>query len=406
MRKLLLLLCMPFLFSCVEDDKPDSVVKETFSVTAASNYFGKYDEAYIILHDLDGKPLEFKQIHDGETIEFQVDKSKKYHVTEYKTDDSSGKHNSFLYTHLNQELTENLILSTNSSGVVEYAPNPVGEFEVNVKNSEPIYSLISAKGYASTYNESAQSVNNTMKYFSGVDRYLVVAANKSGHNRYQFIDSPELDKTYSLNYETMTEFEHVLKLSTSDYASLAYMITSVNPESAKNSPEFIIKPDFWDFNSTDFYEIGFISDIDNYITFIGGKKNPNSKTQFSYRKLGTAPSEIHVLDIDEILVPKSKISDFEVETVVAEVTYTSFFTSPLSYLNGTDFQFLLWTVISGNTTKFALELPEELKAANKLITNLDELRLSSVSISKSMYEKKSVDDQLYELAEVSQTFEY
>lgn len=91
MRKLLLFLFIPFLFSCIDEDQPGSTVKETFRVTASSDYFGIYDVAYIILHEVDGTPIGFKQIHDGETIEFEIDKSKKYHFSEYKSRESSGK---------------------------------------------------------------------------------------------------------------------------------------------------------------------------------------------------------------------------------------------------------------------------------------------------------------------------
>lgn len=405
MRKLLLLLCMPFLFSCVEDDKPDSVVKETFSVTAASNYFGKYDKAYIILHDLDGKPLEFKQISDGETIEFQVDKSKKYHVTEYKTDDSSGKHNSFITSWLSKDPTEDMTLGSNPSEVVEYAPNLIGNFQVNVSNSESIVSLISARGYASTFNEYANSVSPKMKLFSDVDQYLAVVTTKSGHSRYQFIDNPELDKTYNLVYGDMLEFEKIVKLPASDYASLSYSITSINPESAKDSPGFIIKPDSWNISPDEFYELGYIGGVDNYLTSVVGKKNSTSNTRFAYSKHGIAPSKIELIDIDDIQISKSKITDFEISTVVPDVTYTASFTSPLSYLNGAAFQFLQWTVVSGNSTKFALELPEELKSANNLITKLDELRLTNVSISKDLQEKSDVN-MSYEVTSVSQTYDH
>jgi hypothetical protein len=405
MRKLLLLLFIPFLFSCVDEDTPDSALKETFSVTADSDYFGKYDEAYIILHDLDGKPLEFKQIRDGETIEFQVDKSKRYHVTEYKTDDSSGKDNSFINTILNQDLSEDLILGETTAVVVETAPKPVGEFEVKITNSAPIGSLVSARGYASTYNDYASSVSNTMKSFEGVTRYLTVASTKSGHSRYQFIDNPEADKTYEMNFEDMLEFDQLVKLPVSDYASLFYTVSSINPESAKYSPNYIIKPDGWLFAPEEFYEIGFLGGVENYQTNIFGKKNANSKTGFLYSKRGNAPTSIEIIDVDEIQISKSKITDFEIGTVVPDVSYTSTFSSPLSFLGGPQFQFLQWTIESGSSTKFAIELPEVLKSANNLITKLDELRLTNVSIARELQER-SEGNMSYEVTSVSQTYDY
>lgn len=406
MRKLLLTLSIPLFFSCVNDDNPDLAVVETFTVTAAPDYFGTYSEAYIILHDINGTPVDYKPIQDGETIEFQVNKSKKYHVTEYKTKIVSGKSNSFLSSKLLVDLSENLVLGAPTPGDVEYAPNLTGEFMVNVSNSDPIVSLVSARGYASTYPEFATSVSPVMRYFSDVNQYLAVAYSESGHSRYQFIENPEKDKTYELAYEDMSEFEQILKLPVADYASFFYSVTSINPESAKGSPGFIIKPDGWSFSPDDFYEIGYIDAIDNYVTSISGKKNANSKTRFSYQKHGSAPTEIEVIDIDEIKLQKSKITDFEIATTTENVAYTSSFSSPLSYLAGSSFQFLQWTVKSGNSNKFALELPEELKSGNNLIADLDELRINTVTLSKTLEEKGSESDLSFELTVVSQTYEY
>lgn len=407
MRKLFLVLCIPFLFSCVDDDNPDSITKEPFKVSAGNDFFKNYNDAYVIIHDLAGNPLQFKQIKGGETIEFQVDKSKKHHLTVYKTDDSSGKQQSFITTKLNVDLSKDTVLMVNynNPGETEYAPNLIGNFKVNFTNSEPLISLLSARGYNSEFIYWAKSITPKMKLFSNVNKYLAVAATESGHSRYQFIDNPEINNTYNLKFEDMLEFDHIIKLPVSEYESLFYTITSMNPESSKGSTDFIIKPDSWSFKPKEYYEIGYINEVENYKTFVHGKKNPNSKTTFGYLKQGSISDKIEIIDIDEIQIVKPLITHFEIGTKVENAIYVTTFSSPLSFLPYPQNQFLQWTVSSGTSTKYSLDLPEELKSSNNLIANLDDLLITSQGIWKYLQEEKTSDiGLLFEYTMIKQDF--
>lgn len=407
MRKLTIVLLVPLLFSCIDDNNKsleNPVELQDFSVTARSDYFQKYDEAYIILHDTDGSPIDYKQIHDGETIIFQVDKSKKYHVTEYKIDDSSGKDNAFLATHLDQDLSENLTLGKEPSNVL--APNWIGDFNVEVTNSEPLVAVLSAKGYTSEYKESATSINTKMRLFSDENKYFTSATSESGHSRYQFVENPEENKTYSLDFNDMKEFDQVLKLKASEYSNLYYSIISQREINGKDKNDYVLALSTWNPIPDDFYELGYLDNIEKYETIVSGKKNPNSKASFTYQKLGSAPTEIQILDIEEIKIQKSVVTNFEYQTTLDDAQYTTTFISPLSFVSPTspDFQFLQWDV-TGQSANFSLELPEELKNQSNLIENLNQLQLSSVSILKMLEKDNSLANETYEITEVSQDFE-
>lgn len=386
MRKLPLLLFIPFLFSCIDEDKPEAEAIESFLVTASADYFGTYNEAYIILHDTDGTPVDFKPIQDGETIEFQVDKSKKYHVSEYKIQDDSGKKFAFINTKLSQDLQNDFTL-TNSTSTSGLAPTSIGDFQAKITSEEELVVLLSAKGYFSEYVEPATSVSPSMKVFSNQNRYLAVATTESGHTRYQFINNPEVDNTYELSFNNMENFDHVIKMPVSDFSYFSYNIISQENTEGILKPNFQLANNQWNSTPNEFYELGYLDEFKDYYTVVSGHKDVSAKASFLYQKTGTAPSTIELLNIDEIVISKAKITDFEFGTLVENANYNAKFNSPLSGASA----FFEWNV-SGVSTKFSLELPEELKNQNVAIANLSDLVLTRSSITKFLEKSESSEE--------------
>ena len=170
------------------------------------------------------------------------------------------------------------------------------------------------------------------------------------------------------------------------------------------SKGYTIKPSNWNFTPEEFYEIGFISEIDTYFTKVYGRKSSAPKTIFLYEKLGSAPSQLAILDIDEIKISKYTITDFEISTIEQGSNFTSNFLVPKNDLVNAGYVNFTWDVYSENAMKFSLDLPEELKSRYNLMDILPKVSINKVTIQKQLYEKESESDPFYEFTQVSQDF--
>lgn len=389
--------CLPLLFSCVDGDKPDFDTQNTYRVSS-TDYIGENEIMYVIIHDATGTVLDYSQIHNGETVKFQVDKSKKHHQSVYTIRDNENRHDEFISTKIDQDFSEDLVLKKSNQN----SPTQIGTFNVNVNDDNPIGYFVTGNGSASQYSSNAN--NHIMKLFSGKNNPMVIASQK-GMKRYAYLDNPQKDDIYTLEYDEMRGFEKILKLPKSDFSDFNYQIKSLEEHNGVFYPNYVLADFGYYYNQEENYELGYVDNIKTYSTLVPGKKATYPKTRFIYSKIGSSPNEITLLNIDEIKVEKRSISDFRLDTMVENAEYNIVFhskkTQQFDIKKPTSFS---WSVYS-NDPNFSISLPDELISRHPMmLPEFSQLYLGSVIITKFLSGSSTSGLNEYESTAVQQSF--
>ena len=374
------------LLSCVESEEPNSATSDKFKVKAI-NYIADNEVMYVILHDSIGTALGFHQIHNGETVEFDVDKSKDYFVSTYTIREGEYGLQEYMSTFTNRDLTFDMILEIGEST----APVQTGTFKVRANdNDEPIGVFVTAKDWISDFSVSTNLYDENAKLFSGVNRYMVIA-NQGTERRFSYIDNPQKDKTYTLQYDQMQAFDIILEVPNLDYYYFNYNIKSLEERNGKIYPNFIFGNYGYYNSQKEKFQLLYTSEIKKYSTNITINKASYPNVSFIYSKIGSPPSQISFLDLKEIKIAKNSISDFQFESTVEDAEYYSVgFQSSKSVSNGLPSSRSFSWSINGLATSFSLTVPEELVTAHPFfLSDFSHLFLSNAGISKKLIETKS-----------------
>ncbi len=385
----------------MEDEKPDSQTPDKFKVTSV-DYIQENQIMYVILHDSIGTALEYSAINNGETVEFLVDKSKKYFVSIYTILKGEYGHQEYMSTFTDQDLTFGMVLQKDSSTT----PPQTGTFKVIVTDDEPVGAYVTAEGWMSDYSPYTNLYDENAKLFSGVTRYMVVASGASGR-RYSYIDNPQKDKTYTLKYTQMKAFDFIFEVPKSDYLFFSYEIRSMEKRNGLNFSNYILG-NMGFYNERDgTYKLGYVSDIKNYWTLVTANKASNEKVSYTYSKTGNPPSQITFLDIEEIKIAKNSISDFQFETTVEDAEYYSVgFLSTKHVFDGRPTSTSFSWSINGPATTFSMTLPQDLIEAHPLtLSDFSHLYLSSAGITKKSSESNTEGVAESETTSINQRFD-
>lgn len=384
-RILPLFICLLSLLSCVDNENPDSPSTDKFKVKSV-NYIEENEIMYVILHDSIGTALDYSTIHNGETVEFLVDKSKNYFVSIYTIRKGEYGHQEYMSTFTNRDLTFDMILEWSASTT----PPQNGTFKVFVTDDQPVGAYVTAEGWMSDLSVYTNLYDENAKLFSGVKQYLAVAS-RGSERRYSYIDNPQKDKTYTLKFDQMKEFDIILEVPKADYLFFNYKIQSMEKRNGLNFPNYILSNLSFYNAKEEHYKLGYISEIKTYATNIIAYKASNQNLIYHYSKFGSPPDKITLLDIEDIKIAKNAISDFQFETTVENAEYYSAgFQSTKNIFNGLPTSRSFSWSINGPATSFSITLPEELMAAHPFfLSDFSHLYLSSAGVTKKLGESNS-----------------
>ncbi|SFT98560.1 hypothetical protein SAMN04489724_3174 [Algoriphagus locisalis] len=384
-RILPVVICVLSFLSCVEDENPDSPSSDKFKVQSV-DYIDENQKMYIIQHDSIGKAIAYSAIQNGETVEFLVDKDRKYFISIYTITKGEYGHQEHMSTFSNQDLTFGMVLKKDSSK----APVQTGTFKVKVTDDEQVGAYVTAEGWMSDFSVYTNLYDENAKLFSGVKHYMAIASRDS-ERRYSYIDNPQKDKTYNLDYKQMKAFDIILEVPKEDFLFFGYRILSLDKRDGRNFPNYILGDRGFYNAQEDHYKLEYIGDLKTYATSITAYKAANQNLFYYYSKIGSPPDKITFLDIDDVKIAKNTISDFQFETTVEDAWHYSVgFQSSKSVTNGlpTSRSFI-WS-INGPASSFSITLPEELKEAHPhFLSDLSHLYLGGAGITKKINQSNS-----------------
>ncbi|PZX61129.1 hypothetical protein LV84_00117 [Algoriphagus ratkowskyi] len=394
---LIFLLFLP-LFSCetgdedpIIDNEPEVPSQGPFTVNIPSTYLSTRNEVWLILHDLDGKPIDYAKVDAAGETEFDVDREKRYHLSLFMRNMSSDMDINFIQTFTNIKVTRNINFGLAKAG--RSTPAPTGNFDVTIKLNDYGNSAYASSSF-NTYQTSSYNleydIHLTTPLYANEKKYLVSVGNSSGQTRYTFLTDPEKDKSYSFNFESLKSYDKTIKIENLSSTYLYYSVNAMIENNGFYVPSYLVSSNKFGSPSR---ELGYLNEFKIYSTRVEASPQKDAKTTSHYYKLGDVPEKINFLNIPEIQVQKKEITDFSFSLSPEATDFVVVFDYPNLYSYPEPIKNVRWFV-RGNTSSFGLELPAEIKTTYPLLSDLSKMQVESIDIIKSStsYDQYIVDE--------------
>ncbi|MEB2775099.1 hypothetical protein SYJ56_07260 [Algoriphagus sp. D3-2-R+10] len=393
----LYLILFVVVFSCdtadpdpVIDDEPEVISEGVFTVDLPTGYPFGTSEVWLILHDLEGNPIDYEKVGLGGKAEFDVDRKQRYHLSLYMRTTSFDMDINFIQTYTNIKATRDITFGLSRTGYS--IPEPTGNFDVTIKLSD-----YGNTAYTSTSFNTYNPITNFLEYdiqliapiYPNEKKYLVTAESK-GESRYTFITDPVKDKSYIFDFESLKTFDKVISIGDISSTNIYYSVNAMNEMDGFYLSGYLVSSNKFGSSSL---ELGYLNEFQIYSTSVNASQRTDAKTTSNYYKIGEIPEKINLLDIPEIQVQKKQVTDFSVSLFTGSTDYVVVFDYPNLSTYPEPIKNVRWFVY-GNSSTFNLELPEEIKNTYPLLSDLNKLQLESVDINKSSisYDQYIIDE--------------
>ena len=387
-KELLIALLFLSLVSCETDDsdpiieEPEVISEGVFTVDLLEGYPYGIDEVWLILHDLDGKPIDYAEVGTGGKAEFDVDRAGRYHLSLYYRNTLQGMDINTIQTYTNIKATRNITFGLSRTG--RNIPEPTGNFEAIIKFND--YGNF---GYTSSSFNTTNSGSYWLDYdlhmttpiYPNEKKYLVAGVNNEGRIGYTYISNPENDKTYSFDFESLNSYDRLVKIENPAPRSITYSVNAMTELNGFYHYGYAVSRNTSNRSSV---ELGYLNEYKTYSTLVSASTPPGAKTQSFYYQLGEIPEKITLLTIPEINVLKNQITDFNFTLFPEATEYVVTFDYPIIWEYPDPIKNVRWFVY-GNSPTFSMELPEEIKNTYPLLSNLGKMQLESIAINKNSY---------------------
>ncbi|MDN3203076.1 hypothetical protein [Algoriphagus sediminis] len=383
------------LFSCLGNEDPEpvnitdpdpvNILDDELRVNILPNYISNQNEVWVILHTLDGKPIDSRKIEGESSLLFKVDNSQRYHLTTYKKSEFNGSKVELLESFTHISVIEDLSLGL--AAPATQGAEQDGEFNVEISHtSTPFGASVfgSNRTYAASGMQVGPRINLRVYRPKGSDEYFLMARDGLGDIRYERLNVPNPGVTITRTFSDLKPFDQVFSYPASNFSD--FQFTCLGFKDSENSLEYrhIINTNQLGLLNDDLHpslthQIGFLDDIKNYHLIINGTRISSPNTSFTYHLIGPKPESLDLPESKEVQVPSTSISDFQVSISSEDTNWTAKWDQSEPF-TGDTFMTLKWT-IKGNESKANLTLPSELTEDKPKLQDLSKFSLQSVSLT-------------------------
>lgn len=283
------------LVSCEKSETPTIVETKLFNLQITSEYLEESESGWLMVHDLDGNPVDYKAISNGARIQFDLEKDEMYHLTIMKKIPAGNFDRFYVETVTGINTDHEFIIGLNSpSKSRPFEPN--GEFEVSVTHHQELNSTIISNlhGHISHWANSLGVQSNAgMSLTSHSQKHIATTRSNSDEIRYSIFPQPQNGQKINLNFSEMQPFDKVIKFPLSQVEKLFTLVKVLDLENGQWKDSFWLNTNMWEGNRpTGDYQIGFLNLFDNYETVLNATLS--DRISAGFHKIGKAPSSIQL----------------------------------------------------------------------------------------------------------------
>lgn len=399
-----IMIAMAFI-SCDPAETPANLEKEEFIIRIETEYLEENGPAWILLHDMEGNPLDFKPFSNNISLVFEIEKKEeRIHVTIVKKreGDSFDRYNVETITSVDTK-SEFILGLKKPLRINSFDPN--GEFEVLVSHQQHLNStfISNSEGHTSgsaIFGGFQSSAKMTLSQNS--QNYFASTRSDSEEIRYSFISQPQNGQQVNLTFSQMQTFDKVLKIPYYQVGSLIYTVKVLEKVDGNWKESFWLNTNIKEGEpAIDDYQIGYLNQFETYETII--RATVSSQTVAGLVKIGKAPTTLQLPLSKNIEMISSKISNPEINS---DMAYNNWW-GDWRLRDGSGNLTVIWTVW-GKDSGFKLKaFPLEFTTNHPQFSDLESFQLISMKLMQSHLDYENLVKSKYvELDILEETEEY
>ncbi|WP_194777815.1 hypothetical protein [Pararhodonellum marinum] len=381
MKKLhLLAIAILFLCSCAETEEPTTVSEtELLSIKVLSTALNSGEQGIVMTHTETGSPIGYARFSNGATLNIDVEKGKKYHLTVI-----SKKFNIYEIETYSFMQDRQITLGNKKPEMENFmAGNGIFVTFITHHSDMDYGNLSSNLGIISNkWSLNSKKVQLENSYFANSSQYLLSARTRNGEIRYKLIDRPERSSFDTYEFSKLLRYDKELTLPTKHLQRFIFKISSLKREIGTWRYHYIIdQASIGDnpFPMPESTKLGFIDQFEDYETIVTGI--PNAVMSSGYYKVGAIPTDIKLPEGQKIDIESRSIIDFKYSTSFTH----NHFSATYYYSPPTTFTKVNWTIHGDRNNLKVKSLHADANSLDPALPNINELRLTSITaINSSM----------------------
>jgi len=258
------------LFSCEEAETPLAVNTKQFNIQVTSDLLDASESGWLMLHDLEGNPIDYKAFSNGSQVQFKVENDEKYHLTVLKKITVGTLERYNVQTIAGIGTDRNFTLGLKLPNTVNpFTPN--GEFEVNVSHQQELKSTIisSSAGHISGIANYGGSQSTARMFLSQHNQnYLASTRSSSDEVRYSLISQPQNGQKINLEFSKMLPYDKVIKISADLVLNMVYSVKVLEKTNGQWKDSFWLNSNLQQNHTVVDYQIGYLNQYEHYSTQI------------------------------------------------------------------------------------------------------------------------------------------
>lgn len=261
--------------ACLSCSKEEALPSYTFTVAMDAGYFANYKDAWIILHDKDGKAIAEGQLLEGQSLKFTV-KEKKVGITIMRVDDNTLTNlPSFqLETFLNVNAAATWTLKKNQS-IPLNCGSALGNVEVIVSDpniGNNLNGVLGIKGGGNVPDMNT-STSTSMRFlpltlYAGCNNAFLYVLDKNRVPHYKLLENVNPGQ-YAYTISQLNTFDKVLDINYKETSSTFLVVTAFEAGQSVHDKGYLTNYTFGDLikpaNSSSL-KVGYLNRFPKYFT--------------------------------------------------------------------------------------------------------------------------------------------
>lgn len=368
------------LVSCDNAETPLVVETKLFNIQVTSDYLGGPESGWLMIHDLDGNPVDHKAISNGTLVQFEVGKDEMYHLTIIKKIPAGSFDRFYVETLAGINTEKDFIIGLESpSKSRPFEPN--GEFEISVSHQQNLNSTIisNSNGQISGWaNFGGLQSNTKMSLSSHNQKYLATTRSATDEIRYSIFTQPQNGQKINLSFLEMQLFDKVIKIPLSQVENLFTMVKVLDKDNGQWKDSFLLNSNMYEGSRpTDDYQIGFLSIFENFETVINATLS--NKITAGFHKIGKAISSIQLPVNKDITMQSTTISNILFSSDMAFNNWSGNWRLRDQSGNLT----VIWDVWAKDSGVKLKNFPTEFTSKYPQFSNLESLQVNTIRLMHS-----------------------
>lgn len=292
MKHFISLSILLLLFGCETAEESTPVVQKVFTLQVEADYSSA--ENWVILHDLDGNIIDYREFNNGDRVDIETDKSirdNRVNITLLSHLNLGSTITHTLNSFLGVEIGASWVLK--SSTPIPAPPSQSGIANIEISNLPEIYMFTFTNKYGSSGNAgyADDALKLTPQLYAGASDILVSIDQGAGNPKYKFFDNLIDNAIIKLSANELQEFDSYVEVSFQPTKDIFVYVQGFEPDRPSNFTGYRLYERIFPHTvDKSTLKIGYLNRFERYLSTVV-LNYPNSS--YFYTKGGAKPGSFN-----------------------------------------------------------------------------------------------------------------